>query len=129
MPWPLATRARNLAACGYTGAEVAAELGVSCRQRLYRLVRGRFGLRAGRPRDPAIRAAVMAGVELGLTTAGIARRMGRTWGAAYRLLVELEADGLARRSDPGWRPGERWTEVRPCECQHGRRHQHGRAKA
>jgi hypothetical protein len=129
MPWPLATRARNLAACGYTGAEVAAELGVSSRQYLYQLV-GALGLPRGRRPDADIEAAVMDGLGKGVRPQRLAAFAGCSRATVWKALRRLEAAALVEHAGRGaWRPTEKWVEVRPCECQRGRRHQHGRAKA
>jgi ParB-like chromosome segregation protein Spo0J len=105
--------ARELAADGYTRADVAAELGrtaysVQCRSKAV----GRFGFRRGGEPDAEYRALVLSLVAAGLSAAAVGRRLGRTRQAVSLLLFKLRADGLVLKTGEGkgarWRVTRKW---------------------
>ena len=107
--------AAELAADGYTRADVAAEMGRSFGSVESRLRRLRVpAVHPRKPPDAELRAACLALVGAGLTAAAAAVRLGRAKWTVCELLHRLERDGLVSRTGYGrwtrWRVTKLWTD-------------------
>jgi DNA-binding CsgD family transcriptional regulator len=90
--------ADRMVADGYTGQEIADELGKPGRHSVYRRLRRRGRPIGHAPRyNAAARAVTLALVGEGLTAPEIAARRGIRRASALHLLERLRADGLVRR--------------------------------
>jgi DNA-binding CsgD family transcriptional regulator len=90
--------ADRMVAGGYTGQEIADELGKPGRHSVYRRLRRRGRPIGHVPRyDADARAATLALVAGGLTAPEIAARRGIRRASALHFLERLRADGLVRR--------------------------------
>lgn len=90
---------------GHTAAQIARAVGIR-RSTLYQTYGFRSG-RCGRPRDPALRAAVLDGVGKRLGLKEIAALAGKSRWRVWAVLRELEAEGLVER---GWRVTPLWAD-------------------
>ena len=104
--------ARELAASGYTRAEIADELGrtvASTKERLRRRNLGVMSLEPRGHRDAELRARALALVAVGARLRDIARSLQRTPQSVHGLLKRLAADGLVEHGGRGvWAVTKRW---------------------
>lgn len=89
---------RELAKCGYTGQEIADELGRASKFSVYkRLVRTGVKLGHKTQVDPDARSLVIGMLARGMTVPEVAEHRGVSQQSAREMVVRLEAEGLVER--------------------------------